>query len=97
MTVLFKVELRKPDENPKYIGTVKGVEAGVIGYYHEGKPYAPDRDAIEQALPACYRKAFQRSGGNFWFDTKDNATLTLCNPRHKVLATIWATPYDFKP
>lgn len=95
MTVLFNVQLRKPDGNSEYIATVKGVEAGCIGYYAQGIPYKPDNTAIEQALPHHYRKAFARSQGNFWFDTKDNATLILYGSRGKVLITIWATPYEF--
>ena len=104
MALLFKIELWRPDENPRWIASVKPVEAGLVGVYVNGVPYAPDKAAIRDALPHYLRKAFDRAAGTdtrggFWFDTNDRAycKLTPSKGRGGVLATIWATPYHFEP
>ena len=95
MTVLFRIELRKPDGNPKPIGIARGVPAGLIGFYGTGDvPMTPDTRQVREMLPHCYRAAFDRDGA-FWFDTDSNATSYLRGTRRKVLGSIWATPYQF--
>ena len=44
---------------------VSARERGVIGNYHNGKPYGPDESQVIAGLPYQYRKAFERSSG-FW-------------------------------
>lgn len=97
MTPLFRIELRKPDRNPTYLAVVKGVQAALVGHWIDGKPYAPDKQAIREALPHYYRKAFDRSNGQFWFTEPNNgfAHLSLHPARGRgVLVSIWATPYE---
>lgn len=40
---------------------VDAVEAGLVGAYHGGKPYQPDRAQFRAALPYRWRKAFDRA------------------------------------
>lgn len=74
---------------------VPAVEAGVIGHYDAGVPYAPSMADLRLALPYCYRKALDRSGGSFWFDGNSNdkpAYLTLRDARGRFLNTVYAIP-----
>lgn len=45
--------------------TVAARERGVVGNYHNGKPYGPDESQVIKGLPYQYRKAFERGSG-FW-------------------------------
>lgn len=98
-TILFRIELRKPDGNPKPIAIVRGVPAGLIGVYGpDGVPLTPDKAQVRAALPHCYRAAFDRDDA-FWFTKDDhlgNATCYLRGARGRVLGSIWATPYLFQ-
>ena len=44
---------------------VSARERGVVGNYHNGKPYGPDELQVIKGLPYKYRKAFERGSG-FW-------------------------------
>lgn len=82
--------------------SVRAKEQGLIGHYRDKKPYAPDPEAVREALPYRYRKAFDRSGGQFGFyadppGKEGPCTLTLRNARGGYLNTLYAFPYDFDP
>lgn len=91
--ILFRIELRKPDGNPKPIAIVRGVKAALAGAWCKARqtPFAPDKAQVRDALPHYYRKAFDRDGG-FWFTDDGNAVSYLRGARHHHLAAIWATP-----
>lgn len=48
------------------VGTTAPGEVGVIGCYHNGLPYAPDRAAIRALMPHKWRKAFDRATVFWW-------------------------------
>ena len=97
---MFKIELRKPYGNPKWIADVRSIEAMLVGYYDENSiprdensiPRAPDPQEVMNALPWCYRRAYA-TASNFWFCDNGNATCHLYGARHRYLGAIWATPY----
>ena len=93
MTVLFRIELRKPDKNPTWIANIKAVEAELIGYYANGKPWKVDKDAVLDVLPCKYKKAYKRSS-QFWYDEHRNAHCELDDLRGKLLVSIIAVPYE---
>jgi hypothetical protein len=63
---------------------------GINGVWHDGKLYAPDASAIRAALPAYYRKAFDRSPNLWWNDQNKNTTkIYLTDARHNRLNTIY--------
>lgn len=73
---------------------VPAVQAMLVGHYENGNAYKPDREAVRAALPAMYRKAFDRDGA-FWYDNDDNtkaAYSTLHDARGRYLNTIYAIP-----
>lgn len=79
---------------------VAATEAAVYGVYRDGVPYAPDAQAVRDALPHYYRKAYDRAGGTFWWSKhgdNDSAYLTLNDRRGKWLNTLYAVPRDFNP
>lgn len=49
---------------------VSARERGVVGNYHNGKPYGPDESQVIRGLPYQYRKAFERGSG-FWCTNSD--------------------------
>ena len=99
--------------HPKGMGkpSVRAIPPGAIcGLYDEQSDavWRPDPDAVRAALPHQWRKAWDRSGGNFWY-TRDARFLvggrttvgsmpyiTLRNARGHHLATIYAIPYRYK-
>jgi hypothetical protein len=107
MPVLFAIR----SGNGRKFGTVHAVESatGRAGVYNDetGKVLVPDRDAVREALPYHWRKAFDRNGGSFWFDGTGKLTergyngaspfITLRNYRGVYLATVYAVPYNFDP
>lgn len=73
---------------------VQAVEAGLVGFYHGGKPWTPDRTAIRALLPHRWRAAFDRAGG-FWSDAHHNATpayVHVTDRRGRHLTTVYAHP-----
>lgn len=103
MTLLFTLSLSRHVAG-MVKGPAKAAEQGIvgyyIGYYVDGKPYAPDAAAVRACLPACYRKAFDRTNGKFWFPKPDDGGpgfLSLCTARGRYLNTIYAQPYHFDP
>lgn len=68
----------------------------------------PDPEAVREALPHYWRRAWDRCSGRFWFarDAKVQcdghtiggaAHLTLRGSRGQTLATLYALPYRFTP
>lgn len=92
-TVLFRVELRKPDSNPKRIAVARAIEAALCGAWHAalGVPLTVHRDCICEALPHYLRAAFDRDD-SFWWDDMGNGYCTLRGARGRVLGTVWLTP-----
>lgn len=106
MTLLFSLHL---STHKKGFGkpSVKGEPAAHCGAWDngQGKLIAPCKDSVRQALPHYYRKAFDRSGGNFWFnkhalgieqERSSAPYLHLRDSRGRWMNTIYAIPYDFK-
>jgi hypothetical protein len=93
------------------LGSVRGVESATgTGVYHpiQKRSFVPDMAAVRECLPHYWRKAFDRSGGQFWMDSRGRFAadehrrytgnvpyLRLNDSRGKYLATIYATPYVF--
>lgn len=83
-------------------GPVKAIPAMYAGHLCDetGQLVKPDMEEIRECLPACYRKAFDRSGGNLWYSSRGNnypASLELRGSRGQYLNTIYAQPYIFNP
>lgn len=73
---------------------VPAVETGLVGFYHGGKPWTPDRAAVRAALPYRWRPAFDRAGA-FWSDARDNRAphyVALSDRRGRPLTTVYANP-----
>lgn len=71
---------------------VKAVERGVVGNYHNGKPYGPDTEQVYKGLPYAYRKAFERSSG-FWCTNLSDVQRCDMNRKkdHAAMGSIFAT------
>lgn len=106
MTLLFSLHL---STSKKGFGkpSIKPVQASLAGIWDSKaqKLVKPCPESVRAALPHYYRKAFDRSGGNFWFNKNElDVTyertsaphLTLRDSRGRYLNTIYAIPYDFK-
>jgi hypothetical protein len=78
-------------------GPVPAVPAAIAGHLMNGDIVRPDVDAVRNCLPACYRKAFDRAGGTFWFSSENEAPayMTLHDTRGRYLNTLYAQPYTF--
>ena len=76
--------------------TIPAKEAGIVGDYHEGKPYQPTSDDVRAALPFAYRAAFDRALK--WWQCESGAGRALplmCylhNVKGKQIARLFATP-----
>lgn len=109
MAVLFSIHATP---HPRGMGKpcVKAIEPlAPVGVFDQlAKRFLqPDKAAVREALPAQWRKAFDRSGGNFWYVKGPNGTeigetrftkapyLNLRDYRGRPLATIYALPYRF--
>ena len=71
---------------------------GIVGYWHNGKPYLPCKDSIRAALPKRWHKAFDRDGV-LW--TRENAArqfetilTTITDKRGKYIATVYFQPME---
>lgn len=76
---------------------VDGVESAIAGTWHDGKPWTPNKAQFRAALPARWRKAFDRECANgiaFWHEKNGRAQchISLSNRRGKYLATIYCQP-----
>lgn len=83
---------------------VPGVAATVAGVWNEidKRMEKPCAYTTRQMIPYRYRKAFDRQGGNFWFDDANRWNgekvtggipyLTLYDCRGKYLFTLYAFP-----
>lgn len=68
---------------------------GVVGYYHDDKPWIPDHDAVREALPHHWRKAFDRAGPFRWCQWCGNehpGHVPLTDARGQYITTIYAQP-----
>lgn len=106
MTLLFSLHL---SSNKKGFGkpSVRGEPSALIGVWDskQRKLVKPCAESVRAALPHYYRKAFDRSGGNFWFNKhalgikQEKASapyLHLRDSRGRWINTIYAIPYDFE-
>ena len=74
---------------------VAGAECALVGTYHNGKPYEPNRLDMRASLPARWRKAFDRAceGLTYWHDNnKALCTLNLSDRKGRYLATVYCVP-----
>lgn len=107
MTLLFSIHA---SPSPKGFGkpSVHAVPpAGLVGVYDEvtGEVWTPDANAIREALPHQWRKAWDRASGSFWYDKNGRMTpeglkgstpyKTIYRADGSRLATIYALPYHF--
>lgn len=78
-------------------GNVPSKEAGIVGFYHDGKPYRPDSDAIRALLPFRWRKAFDRAGVFWWNNSVPKQAYVVLRGRSgKYLTTIYANAVVLK-
>lgn len=102
MPLLWKLHLSRHVRGMVH-GPVQSRPAMLSGFLCQetGEIMRPDPASVAKCLPACYRKAFDRSGGRFWHSRDDNAnkpaTLPLYDRKGKYLNTIYAFPYHFRP
>jgi hypothetical protein len=101
MPTLYTIHLSKHTRG-MVKGPVKAIPAVYAGHLCKDTNYIvkPDPEAIRECLPAYYRKAFDRTGGSFWFSSRGNncpASLELRGSRGQYLNTIYAQPYTFSP
>ena len=68
---------------------VDGEECALVGTWYNGKPWRPNKEQFRAALPARWRKAFDREQ-SFWH-VKDgsNCHISLSDRRGRYLATIY--------
>lgn len=94
MTLLYDITLSR-DGRARRIATVHAREAGLVGDYFEGKPYQPDVDAVREALPYHYRKAFDRAL-KWWSQGYSGRvvplTCSLTSTRGKPMGRLFAMP-----
>lgn len=99
MTMLYSVHLSRNTQGATK-ASVHAVQADLAGHLSEetGELIKPDPQAVSDALPWYYRKAFERAGRSFWYytDGRGPATCVLYSTRGHYLNTIYAIPYSFK-
>jgi hypothetical protein len=81
-------------------GPVRAAPAtGVVFDFCEetGAAISPCRASVRACLPACYRKAFDRSLRLSQFSGKRGVHIALYGSRGRYLNTIYAVPYTFTP
>lgn len=79
-------------ENMKF--RVDGDECAIVGSWHNGKPYRPNREQFRAALPYRWRAAFDREQA-FWHSKEGGAEqckISLSDARGRYLATIYCQP-----
>jgi len=75
-------------------GPVHAVPRGigyVCDYDENGDAVWPDNKAVRECLPACYRKAFDRSSPSMYSNSK-GIHFTLYDTRNKYINTIYCIP-----
>lgn len=65
---------------------------GIIGHWVNGELFMPDKEALREALPYHWRKAYDRALG-FWID-KDSGSghMALYSLRGAPIATLYINP-----
>lgn len=100
MTMLYSIHLGRSTQGATK-ASVRTVRADLAGHLSEetGELIKPDPQAVADALPWYYRRAFERARQAFAFysDDRGPATCTLYSARGRYLNTIYAIPYSFKP
>lgn len=86
MTVFFNI-----NGNGFKGGRVAAVEAGLVGFYHDGKPWKPDRADVRRFIPTKWLPAFERST-LWWFAEDDDrqGRLDLYDLRGRLLTQVFA-------
>lgn len=75
---------------------VDAEECAIVGTWHAGKPWQPNRAQFRAALPARWRPAFDRES-HFWHDSvagsvkKGQCRISLSDRRGLYLATIYCS------
>jgi hypothetical protein len=82
LTTLYKIELRRPDRNPKHLAIVRDVNG------------CPDHRQLRDALPRAWREGFMHT---HWLRDPYGMFAVVRGARGRVLGSIWATPYEFNP
>jgi hypothetical protein len=102
MMLLYNVQFTRHTElKLHYLSTVKAVQADLAGHCYGGTLVKPDLQAIADAMPTQWRKAFAKVN-SFVFTSCDGAAnqlqyacyATLRDYRGNRLGTIYATPYE---
>lgn len=98
-TTLYDIAVHRGDSNSRTSTlTVRAVPADLVGHLDPGTTelIRPDGEALREALPHNWRKAFDRAG-RFWFPRSDDknplASLTLRDRRGQAIAYLYAKPY----
>lgn len=97
MTMLYNIEISRhvPSLGTPVVHAIP--TPGMVGDLNRetGELVIPDPEAVREALPYRWRKAFDRSGGRFWHDNAGNAAahLSLKDRKGFHLVTLRAVPY----
>lgn len=91
----YSIQLNR-DGVVKFQAIVPALESGIVGDYHNHKPYQPDSRAIFERLPWSYRKAFERALKWWREETYSGHSVPLmCELRStkgESMGTLFATP-----
>lgn len=68
---------------------VDGEECALVGTWHDGKPWRPNKAQFRAALPARWRAAFDREQSFWHVEGKPQCHISLSDRRGKYLATIY--------
>jgi hypothetical protein len=78
MTLLYDVSVRAVGKlKTKWIASVKAVPSDLVGHLHNGEHFKPDPQAVREALPYYWRKAFDRNAQRFWVVRCDGSSNQL--------------------
>ena len=101
MTMLYSLHLSRPVRGFGKPSVRTYPAPAITGHRDpDGDIVVPHYNEVRLALPAQYRKAFDRSGAQFWYDKHGGFTpchLTLRDSRGRYLNTLYATPYLYAP
>lgn len=71
---------------------VDGEECALVGTWHEGKPWRPDKAQFRAALPYRWRQAFDRALAFWHVDGEAQCHVALHDRRGRYLATVYCMP-----